>query len=730
MYFALLRRMFGTRLRAVGIVILWVLLAGVLSQMAPNLDEVQDNSSGNLPSTSSESMQARALAAEAFPESADIPGIIVVRGGDADAVEEVVARIGAELSGPTRPDHVTGFFSAQARPGAAPEMVSDDRLSQMAVVTIEGNPADESFQDAVADVREIVATQAGGTDAAVTGPAGISTDTVKVFSSGDRTLLLGTILLVLIILLVIYRSPLLALVPLLGVGVAMRVAETLGAMMAEAGWFDINSQTASIMTVLLFGVGTDYALIITARYREALRTEPDRHLAMQTAMRAIGETILSAASTVVLAMLALLIAVSPSLRGFGPYLALGVASMTVVAFTFIPALILVLGDKVFWPLSPERAANLGRNSRIWHRAADWAINAPVKVAAASIAVLVVLSMGLLGYKQSFDFISGFRIDTESAQGQSLVAEGFGSGMIAPSTLYITAEGTAPDPDQWDDVAAEVAEQDSVARVGATPRISTDGRTAAFEVVLAHDPYGQTALDAIAPLQEAGATAADNAGIAGATALVGGETAQAADTQRDLDRDTLWIIVVVLALVALILGLLLRSVLAPVYLVGTLALSFLATLGVTTFVTVTVMGDAGIGNRVTAYIFVFLAALGVDYNIFIMSRYREEVRTRTPARALREAIVSTGGVVSSAGLILAATFSVLMTQPIRELFQFGFAMAFGILLDTFLIRPLLVPAIVRMLDARALWPSTPGTPTVPDGPSAGSDPTGAVTGDPR
>lgn len=730
MYFALLRRMFGTRLRAVGIVILWVLIAGALSQMAPDLDEVQDNSSGNLPSASSESMQARALAAEAFPESAGTPGIVVVRGGDADAAEAVVARIGAELSGPTRPEHVTGFFSAQTRPGAAPEMVSDDRLSQMAVVTIEGNPADESFQDAVAQVREIVAAQAGDNDAAVTGPAGISTDTVKVFSSGDRTLLLGTILLVLIILLVIYRSPLLALVPLLGVGVAMRVAETLGAMMAEAGWFDINSQTASIMTVLLFGVGTDYALIITARYREALRTEPDRHLAMQTAMRAIGETILSAASTVVLAMLALLIAVSPSLRGFGPYLALGVASMTVVAFTFIPALILVLGGKVFWPLSPERAANLGRNSRIWQRVADWAINAPVKVAAASIAVLVVLSMGLLGYKQSFDFISGFRIDTESARGQSLVAEGFGTGMIAPSTLYITSEGTAPDPDQWDDVAAEVAEQDSVARVGATPRISTDGRTAAFEVVLAHDPYGQTALDAIAPLQEAGATAANNAGIAGATALVGGETAQAADTQRDLDRDTLWIIVVVLALVALILGLLLRSVLAPVYLVGTLALSFLATLGVTTFVTVTVMGDAGIGNRVTAYIFVFLAALGVDYNIFIMSRYREEVRTRTPARALREAIVSTGGVVSSAGLILAATFSVLMTQPIRELFQFGFAMAFGILLDTFLIRPLLVPAIVRMLDARALWPSTPGTPTVPDGPSAGSDPTGAVTRGPR
>lgn len=710
MYSALLRRMFGTRLRAVATVILWVLIAGVLAQIAPSLDDVENNTSGNLPSAISESMQARALAAEVFPDRSGTPGVIVVRGDDVEDVDSALTRIGDELAGPSRPDLVTEFVSAQTRPVAAPGLVSADGLSQMAVVTIEGNAAEESFQDAVAHVREIVAAQAGETEAAVTGPAGISTDTVKVFSSGDKLLLLGTIVLVLLILLVIYRSPLLALIPLLGVGVAMRVAEGLGAMMADAGWFDINSQTASIMTVLLFGVGTDYALIITARYREALREEPDRQLAMQSAMRGVGEVLISSASTVVLAMLALLVAVSPALRGFGPYLALGVASMAVVAFTFIPAMILVFGDKVFWPLSVERAAARSQGGRIWQRAADWVIYAPVKVIVAALAVLMVMSLGLLGYKQSFDFISGFRIDTESARGQSLVAEGFGSGEIAPSTLYITTDATAPGADQWAAVSNEVAEHDGVARVGAPPRVSEDGRTAAFEVILEQDPYSQAALDSIAPIRHAGAAATESAGISDATALVGGETSQAADTQRDLDRDTMLIIIVVLALVALVLGLLLRSVLAPLYLVGTLVLSFFATLGVTTFVTVTVLGDAGIGNRVTAYIFVFLVALGVDYNIFIMGRYREEVQFRPPADALREAIVRTGGVVSSAGLILAATFSVLMTQPIRELFQFGFAMAFGVLLDTFVIRPLLVPAIVRMLGDRALWPSTPGAKT--------------------
>lgn len=708
MYSALLRRMLGTRRRAVATVILWVLIAGVLSQLAPPLTEVQDNQSANFPAATSESMLARDLSERAFPDHDGTPAIIVVNGESPAAVSDAVARIGAAL-GAESPDLVGGFVSAAERPAAAAELVSADGLSQLAIVSIEGSSSDKPFQNAVGEVREIVAAQAGpdsSLTAAVTGPAGIATDASKVFGSGDMKLLFGTILLVLVILLAIYRSPLLALVPLLGVGIAMRLAQGLGAMMADAGWFTISAQTASIMTVLLFGVGTDYALIITARYREALRDQPDRHLAMQSAMRGVGETLLSSASTVILAMFALLIAVSPALHDFGPYLALGVASMAIVAFTFIPAMILVFGRKVFWPMPLERAAARSEGGRVWHRAADLVIKAPVKVTAAALAVLIVMSLGLLGYKESFNFLSGFRVDMESQRGQSLVAEGFGPGEIAPSTLYVTTDAQ-PTNGQWASVATDIAAQDDVARVGAQPRVSVDGHTAAFEVVLTQDPYSQPALDAIAPLRDAGAAAAASAGIPDAQVLVGGETAQTADIQQNLDRDTVWIMVLVLALVALVLGLLLRSLLAPIYLAGTLILSFLATLGVTTFVTVTLLGDEGIGNRVTAYIFVFLVALGVDYNIFIMSRYREEVQRLAPVDALRVAITRTGGVVSSAGLILAATFAVLMTMPIRELFQFGFAMAFGILLDTFVIRPLLVPAIVRMLGDKALWPSKPG-----------------------
>ncbi|MFF7442936.1 MMPL family transporter [Streptomyces sp. NPDC008122] len=266
-----------------------------------------------------------------------------------------------------------------------------------------------------------------------------------------------------------------------------------------------------------------------------------------------------------------------------------------------------------------------------------------------------------------------------------------------------------------EISIAVADADDVSRVGERPRFGEDGRTVFYDVVLDVDPYSSKALDAIGPLKEAARAAADAAGVADATVLIGGETAQNADIRSALDRDTTLVALLVLAVVTAVLVLLLRSLLAPLYLVATLVLSFLATLGATAFFTLTVLGDEGIGNRVTAYVFVFLVALGVDYNIFIMSRFKQELRTLPPAKAISAALTRTGGVVSSAGLILAATFAVLMTQPIRELFQFGFAMAFGILLDTFLVRPLLVPAIVRLLGDHALWPASParlGTPLSP------------------
>ncbi|MFD5657442.1 MMPL family transporter [Streptomyces hirsutus] len=715
MYSRMLRCLLGSRKRAAAVVAFWVLIAGLLAGAAPALESVEDNASANLPPAASDSMKARDLVRTQLPGQDATPAIIVVRGEGADAAAstgEAVARITSALSETARPGHVASVISTVTAPDAAAELVSQNGAAQLVVVPMTGSPSDESFQNAVDKVRALAFDRAGPTEVAVTGPAGIATDTVKVFSGGDKVMLLATVLLVLVILLAIYRSPLMALVPLLAVGVAMRVAETTGALLADAGIITVSSQTASIMTVLLFGVGTDYALIITARYREALLDEPDRPRAMQAAVRWTAESVLASASTIVLAMFALLVAVSPALHGFGPYLALGVTVMALVAFTFIPALVLLLGGSVFWPGGVGKAAERSRGTGIWHRIAALVTRAPVRVATAVVALLVVMSAGLLGYHESFNTLSGFRAATESERGQRLIQEEFGPGEIAPGTVVVQSRDDLRSSTAPADIAAALADADDVSRIGQHPRFGGDGRTVFYDVVLDLDPYSSKALDAIGPLKETARAAADDAGVKNATVLIAGETAQNADIRSALDRDTTFIVLLVLAIVTAVLTLLLRSLLAPLYLVATLLLSFLATLGATTFFTVTVLGDEGIGNRVTAYIFVFLVALGVDYNIFIMSRFKQELRTASPAEAISTALTRTGGVVSSAGLILAATFAVLMTQPIRELFQFGFAMAFGILLDTFLIRPLLVPAIVRLLGDHALWPARPRHKTPP------------------
>lgn len=696
--------LFGSRRRAGIVVLLGIILVAVLASAAPALEDVENNAGANDPPPSSQSVQAAELAAREFPRNEGTPAIVVVRGADGATTAAAVERIVTSIDG-ARADNPSIAAIVTADSPGGDNLRTTDGDSEMIVVSLTGNPTDNSFQDTVGVLRDLVGEAAGPADAAVTGPAGIATDTVKVFSSGDKILLLGTILLVAIILLVIYRSPVLVVVALVGVGVAMRLAETVGAMMADAGWFDISSQTASIMTVLLFGVGTDYALIVTARYREALVEEPDRPAAMMRALRGVSEAILSSVSTIVLAMLALLAAVSPALRGFGPYFALGVASMGLVGFTFTPALMLLFGGKLFWPSTTQAVAGRA-GGKVWERVSDLVDRSPKAVLVSTLLGLLVMTAGLTGYRESFDFISGFRIDTQSESGQNMIADAFGPGEIAPSSVYVTTpSGTTPSPD-WNRIASGLADVDGVARVGEYPAVSAEGTTAAFQVTFTDNPYSPEAMDRVDTLASAAQSAADSAGIENAQVLVGGETAHSVDIRAALDRDNWVVAALVLVIVAAVLALLLRSVLAPVYLIGTLVLSFTATLGLTTFITVTLLGDAGIGNRVAIYIFVFLVALGVDYTIFLMSRYRQELSAHPPRAALRVALTRSGGVISSAGLILAATFAVLTTQPIRELFQFGLAMAIGILLDTFVVRPLLVPAIMRLIGDKALWPSMP------------------------
>lgn len=687
------------------VVIAWVFVIGVLTSVAPTLDDVETSDDDNPPADSM-SMRAAALAEAEFGADAAPPAIIVVRSGSPDATGEAVSGLVSAIEQADLPA-VLRVVDATAVPGGG-TLVNEDGTAQTVMVSLSGSAGDDDYRTTVTDLRTITSgVDDGDVEAALTGPAGIVVDAVEVFGGSDIVLLLGTIALVVVLLFAIYRSPVLVVVALVGVGFALRLAEGAGALLAEAGVIEISGQTSSIMTVLLFGVGTDYALIIFARSREALAEHPDPRVAVLRAMRSVAGALAASVSTIVAAVLALLAAVTPTLQAFGPYLAVGVVSMAAVAFTLTPALLVISGRLAFWPRRSSDGQHDLVSSRVWSRVADVVITAPRRVLAGGLAVLALMSTGLIGAQQSFDMVSGFRLETESAIGQEMLAESFGPGIIAPSQVLVRAEGPLSD-EQVERVAGALGSAPGVRQVGQV-QTSADDRTLAVDVALEANPYGPEAMVLLPRLTEVAGSAARDGGAGRVDVLVGGETAVAADTRTALNRDLVVVGLLMLLAVSLILAWVLRSLLAPLYLALTLVLSYAATMGLTSFVTLTVGGDLGIGNRVAVYVLVFLVALGVDYTIFMMARYRQELARSAPVPALRTSIVRTGGVISSAGVILAGTFAVLMTQPIRELYQFGLAMAIGILLDTFVVRPLLVPACIRLLGQRALWPTRPAHP---------------------
>ena len=712
--------LFGNRKRALATVIGWVILIGVITTLAPTLKDVQSPGNNNAPSTSQSTLAQEALK-EYFPGSDSQPAIITVRGGDQDvnkaldAIDKVRKqsdRFGPSISAACKMPGET------CMPSGKEGMVSVDGSTQLIIVPVQGDPTTTEYRDDIKLLRGELATTFG-TDAEglttdespvhVTGPVGIITDTVNVFAGGDKILLLGTVLLVLFILLAVYRAPLMALLPLLSVGLAMRLAETVGALLAQNGIIEISSQTASIMTVLLFGVGTDYALIINARWREYLRTTENHAEAMVKAMKKVAPVILSSAGTIVAAMLALLLTKSPTLQGFGPYLALGVAAAAIAAFSVLPALMVLAGRAAMWPTKPEK----GHDSRFWTAVADLVVKRPKAILVSTTAVLLLFAFGLVNYSVSYNIMTGFRIDTDSAAGQKVIAQDMGPGEIAPTTLLITG----PNADKAAEaVAKELPQQaaNDVARTSFQPRMdmAKDGDTvtaARVSVVLKADPYAHEGFDmGDAATEKATEIAKQSAGD-NIKVQAAGETASTDDTRQAIESDIKLLIPLIFGVIALILGVLLRSWLAPIYLIATLAVSFVSALGLVAFIALTMQGDTGFGSQVPVYILVFLTALGVDYTLFVMARLKQELHDKTMIEAMRRSIITTGGVVSSAGLILAATFAVLMMQPIRELYQFGMGMALGILLDTFIIRPLMVPALVVLLGDKAMLPTKPGIP---------------------
>ena len=677
----------------------WVVGVFAFSPLSAKLaDATKDETASFLPDDA-DSTRVQELLKERFPGGETSLGLIVYRreGGLTDADRQKITRDARRVDDAipvTRPAQVP--FGAEAPPG----LVSENGEAAYTVVTV---PLDfDRTADWGEETRDLVGDGDGGLEVYVTGDLGLWSDFEEVFGEIDTTLLLATVLLVLVLLGAIYRAPLIAIIPILVVGLAYQIATGFIYLYAEAG-NTVNSNATGILVVLMFGVGTDYCLLLLSRYREELHRVEDKHEAMARALRRAGPAILASGCTVVAAMLVLLLADTGSTNALGPVSAIGVASVLLAGLTLLPAMLTASGRRGFWP---RRAAveyrpetDLAERPGLWRRFGDRVLRRPGAALAATTALFGLFTLGLLAYQEDYSIDGFFKKDVESVDGFNVLGESFPEGALGPTSILVQREGGSATDADLAAVRERVQGIDGVASVSA-PQRSEDGAIGKIDVTFVDDPYSEAALARVDTVRD---RVSDLPG--GATALVGAGSAVQQDFNDAAARDLRVIVPVTLLVITIILGVLLQAIVAPLVLIATVLASFFGTLGLSIFFFIEVQGSAGVDASLPAFAFIFLVALGVDYTIFLMSRVREEARTHGTREGVLRALTATGPVITSAGVILAGTFAVLMTLPVTFAFNIGFMVAVGILLDTFVVRTIMVPAAVELLGDRVWWPST-------------------------
>ena len=693
----------GSRGRWLAVAV-WLLIgaAGLLAHA--HIDDVTAAGQSSFLPADSESTRALEALQDASSGSEDVPLVIVFErpGGLTGADLKAIGRDGDGLGGlrlagatpvvdPFSGEHRNALTKvARLAKGIGP--VSRDGEAALLVLAIDAEDRGAVVSGVEQIRRYLRAHERPGLRSYVTGPGGIAADLEAVAEDAGRTLLFATLGLVLVLLLLVYRAPILALLPLLVVGLAYLVAIGIAYLLIEAGWIAVNAEGTMLLLVLVFGAGTDYSLLLVHRYREELSGEPSG--ALSRAVRETRPALLASGGTVIAAMLVLLVADLESTRWLGPVLAIGIATMLLAAFTLLPALLSILGDRAFWPRPQFRGSLVvpeptKEPRNVWARAADLVRRRSWVLITLVVGLLALFSLGNPTNHESLGFGQGVTKPTNSSRGTEALERHFPAGLGAPLTAVVSAR-EAP-------VAVAAMRRLRSVQLALPTPVPSDAEKAVVLLVLRADPYGDEAEADVEEIRERLHTLVPGA-------LLGGVPAENLDVVETNSRDTKLIVPLVLLVIGLILIAVLRALVAPAYLIATVLASFAATLGLATFFFIEVLGMKGLAFNLELMSFIFLVALGVDYNIFLMTRAREEAAVRGTREGVLAALTSTGGVITGAGLILAGTFATLTLLPLEELVQIGATVAAGVLLDTFLVRALLIPAITYRLGERAWWPS--------------------------
>lgn len=589
----------------------------------------------------------------------------------------------------------------------SPLVVAEDGTAAFVAVPVSSTSATDNI-DEVEDLRDQLREDApDGVEVQVTGPAGIQADIGQVFDGADIRLLAATAAVVAILLIITYRSPVLWLVPLTVVAIADRLAAIVSTNVLEVVGVAWDESTVGILSVLVFGAGTDYALLLISRYRDELKTTESRHEAMAHALSRTFEAVLSSATTVVLGLLTLLLSAIPTTRGLGLACAVGVVIAATFALVVLPAALVLFGRWVFWPRVPHVGDPVLVDSRgVWSRVGSAVARRPRTFVAATVAGLAVLSLGTLSITTGLDPADQFLEQPEAISAAERLGESFPAGTSDPIQVVTRDEPEqvlgAVEQVEGVDSARVTTEADGIARIDAVPD-AEPGSDAAQAVVL-------DVRDAVADFDDT---------------HVGGGDAEALDAEEYAASDRMLILPLILLLVLGALLVLLRSVVAPLLLVATVVATYAASMGASWWLFQTVFGFDAMDTGVPLLAFLFLVALGVDYNIFLVTRAREEAREHGTRTGMLRALTATGGVITSAGILLAAVFAVLGVLPLVVLAQLGAIIFVGVLLDTLVVRTVLVPALALTLGETFWWPrkvgpadpgSTPPTQTRADEPA--------------